>query len=229
MSNCSHCCHELTTSDHQCPHCGEPHAGETTPVSPTIEEPIAHFTNIAEAGYFHSELEGHLDCEVHLKTQDHFDAPSASWRTDYILTVPATHADRATAVLKQLVSNTDNFEFHDFGIESVPDCSVLPDVTQPQDSRIHWTPIVLTLAAGTFVVWATNQVQFGLRGPADRDANGISLWDTLTENKDPWVQRLPGGRRREISASPDQDIAILREDTDGDGILDRVSRIRSGQ
>ncbi|MEZ6052097.1 MAG: zinc ribbon domain-containing protein [Planctomycetaceae bacterium] len=224
MPNCSHCRHELTTSDQLCPHCGE-----TVPTSPNAEEPIARFTNIAEAGYFHSELEGHLDCEVHLKTQDHFDAPSASWWTDYILTVSATDAERATAVLRQLVSDTDNSEFHDFGIESTADRAVLPDVTQPQDSRIHWTPIVLTLAAGTFVVWATNQVQFGLRGQADRDANGISLWDTMSTNEEPWVQRLPGGRRREISVSPDQDIAILREDTDGDGILDRVSHVHSGQ
>ncbi|MCA9111174.1 MAG: hypothetical protein KDA52_14575 [Planctomycetaceae bacterium] len=224
MSNCSHCCHELTTSDQLCPHCGE-----TVPASPTAEEPIARFTNIAEAGYFHSELEGHLDCEVHLKTQDHFDAPSASWWTDYILTVPTTDADRAIAVLKQLVSDTDNSDFHDFGIESAPDRAVLPDVTQSQDSRIHWMPIVLTLAAGTFVVWATNQVQFGLRGQADRDVNGISLWDTMSTNEEPWVQKLPGGRRREISVSPDQDIAILREDTDGDGILDRVSHVHSGQ
>lgn len=238
MRQCPHCQHESISTEEQCPHCGtdfvvaqakgsslpgreKPSLNETTPY-----EPIARFANIAEAGYFHSELEGHLDCDVRLNTQDHFDAPSASWWSDYVLTVPAVNAETAVAELKQLVAETDQAEFLDIGSETRQQ-----QVTRDHDelapaSRIHWTPIVLTLAAGTFVVWATKQAQVQFRAADDRQANRVSLWDLMGESDQPWVQRLEhNGGRREISVDPDENVATLREDTDGDGIVDRISHL----
>ncbi len=243
MQSCPHCRHEATNGEKQCPHCGmdlltssdddrlstvhsdaSVDAASSSDKSP--HEPIARFANIAEAGYFHSELEGRLNCEVRLNTQDHFDAPSASWWSDYVLTVPATDASEAVVVLKQLVTETDQAEFLDFGTNPSTHQAISPDDESTPQSRIHWTPIVLTLAAGTLVVWATKQAQLQVRGPAGREANRVSLWDTMRESEQPWVQRLDEGRRRrELSVDPDRNVATLREDTDGDGIFDRVSRL----
>lgn len=238
MRECSHCLHESLNTEEQCPHCGadfpvgskEPCADsmpETASLAETTPfEPIARFANIAEAGYFHSELEGRLECDVRLNTQDHFDAPSASWWSDYVLTVPAANTQTAVAALKDLVAETDQSEFLDLGTEPPAQRMAMSDEEFAPSSRIHWTPIVLTLAAGTFVFWAAKQAQLQFRGAGDRKAHGVSLWDMMSESDQPWVQRSEnGGGRREISIDPNTNMATLREDTDGDGVVDRVSQL----
>jgi hypothetical protein len=94
------------------------------------------------------------------------------------------------------------------------------------ESRIHWTPIILTLTAGTFVVWAAKEVHRHIREPAGRQAKQMDIWDQLSQEGRPWVQDLDGGRRRrELLIDRAGQIATLREDTDGDGVFDRKSRI----
>ncbi len=252
MIVCPHCRHDFASSLDECPHCGmerQPHADASVSVAkgPSRQPhvPIARFVNVAEAGYFHCELEGRMPCEVRLVTQNHFDAPSASWSTNYVLSVPETDAVRATEILKQIVADTDPSGFIEFGDEpgSPPDFSTdelpvddesvdgFPVRDLPADgvpahaSRIHWAPIILTLTAGTFVVWAAKQVQRQVRNRGG-EPNQVDIWEQLGGEGRPWIQKLDDGRgQRELQIDPTRKFATLREDADGDGVYERRSRI----
>lgn len=235
MRDCPHCRHPLPESLNECPECGvavalEDEGFAAAPSSHPSFVPVARFANVAEAGYFHAELEGHLQCDVRLTTQNHFDATSASWWSNYVLSVPAAHAERAAAFLKQLVAETDQADFGDDRDDrDEPITSPVRDEGEMpvSESRIHWTPIILTLTAGTFVIWAAKQVHRQVvRDPAGRGANQVDIWDHLSRDSSPWVQHPEGGRgHRELLIDRINNIATLREDTDGDGLIDRQSRI----
>jgi len=232
MSDCPHCRHPLRESLNECPECGftaapveQGFSKGKSPHQPFV--PVAKFANVAEAGYFHCELEGHLEREVRLTTQNHFDAPSASWWSNYVLSVPATEAERAAAFLQQLVAETDQAEFIGYGDEPVTPAGHADNELPMSESRIHWTPIILTLTAGTFVIWAAKQVhRHVVREPAGRGANQVDIWDQLSRDGSPWVQHADDGHgRRELLIDRANKVATLREDTDGDGTIDRQSRI----
>ncbi len=254
MRDCPHCRHDFSRSLDECPHCGTEWQGPADAADATAPNgashqphvPIARFANVAEAGYFHCELEGHMPCEVRLLTQNHFDAPSASWWTNYVLTVPETDAAQATELLKQIVADTDPSEFIEYGDEPVspPRLSVdeapidrlpadrFPAHDLPCDgltapvSRIHWAPIILTLTAGTFVVWAAKQVHRQVRNRAGGEPNQVDIWEQIGHEGRPWVQQLNDGPgRRELVIDHARRFATLREDADGDGVFERRSRI----
>lgn len=233
MSECLHCRHELTGLHEVCPECGaewpgvDPGGDVAGPGSGRRPDvPIARFTNVAEAGYFHCELEGRLSNEVRLTTENQFDAASASWWTRFVLSVPADDAERARTLLKQLLDESEpdqSFDSSDWAVGAPPAAD--PELPLAA-SRIHWTPILLTLTAGTFVVWAAKQVHRQLREPARGQARQVHLWDQLGRDGGRWVQSIPGGAgRRELSIDPAGRQATLREDRDGDGVFEQSTRL----
>ncbi|MGD9856816.1 MAG: hypothetical protein AB7U20_17855 [Planctomycetaceae bacterium] len=218
----------------ECPRCGSDFTG----AAPSIDRadargagiqqlvPIARFVNVAEAGYFHCELEGHLACEVRLTTENHFDAAHASWGSNYVLSVPAGEAEQATGLLKRIVDETSSSEFVEYGDTRVVLAGMADHELPFAESRIHWTPIVLTLTAGTFVIWAAKQVHRHLQQPAGGQARQVQQWEQLGRDSSPWVQQLQDGPgRRELIFDQTGRLATLREDRDGDGIFERNARI----
>jgi hypothetical protein len=188
--------------------------------------PIARFASIAEAGYFHSELEGRLGCEIRLLAQNDFDAPSASWSNCFVLTAPARDAEPARELLKQIVVETDQPEVPVEQDVPLPPLEFRPAEQSAPESRIHWAPIVLTLTAGTFVIWAARQAPRQGREPARGKADQVDVWKHLSGDGVPWVQQLMNGRgKRELLIDPDGEGASLREDRDGDGVFEHSSRL----
>jgi hypothetical protein len=188
--------------------------------------PIARFASIAEAGYFHCELEGRLGCEIRLTAQNDFDAPSATWASCFVLTAPTRDADQARELLKHIIAETDQPELFDQQEAGLPALEIRREVLSAPESRIHWAPIVLTLTAGTFVIWAARQVPHLGREPARAKADQVDVWQHLSENGVPWVQHLRNGRgKRELLFEPDGQSANLREDRDGDGNFEQNTRL----
>ncbi|MBX3438992.1 MAG: hypothetical protein KF861_15990 [Planctomycetaceae bacterium] len=234
MPKCPHCHSRFAELLDECPECrgcgdrpSDVFADDNQsaePVSPYVA--VARFHNVAEAGYFHCELEGRLDCDVRLATQNDFDAANATWRNHYILSVPAAEAETATLLLKQLVAETADTDV------AHPDpgrvATSLDETSDPvfSEPRIHWAPIVLTLTAGTFVIWAAKQAHRNAARPAGGRVNEVNAWEQLGNIRSPWIQHLDDGPgRRELMIDPAGRTAILREDHDGDGIFERSAHL----
>ena len=90
-------------------------------------------------------------------------------------------------------------------------------------STVPWVPFLITLAAGTFVYWTVEQPpQLVRRPPVPVREPDDQLWDTMTQSPEPWTQRQPQGPGiRELRFDLERGTAILREDFDGDGTIDR--------
>jgi hypothetical protein len=87
---------------------------------------------------------------------------------------------------------------------------------------MNWVPIMLTLAAGSFVIWAGNKKAHPpRRPPAARDGQQFDLIDVLSSDSAPWVQHLNRGGVRELVVDGPTGTVQIRQDADGDGVFER--------
>jgi hypothetical protein len=239
MSRCPEC-GRLSDAQGRCPRC-ERHGYESNPATrdaPTecVDDwcTVARFGNAAEAGYFANELEFAIGCEPRLVQRDDFDAMHHFWRTSYVLSVPGELAELAAAQLRRIldgeptepaVASPERREDQrrGFGDER-------QSVDAGTPSGINWVPIVLTLAAGSLVLWAGKKQHAPRRPAAPDDALRVDIWDALDRDQLPWVQRSDesSGSVRELVVDAASGRALLREDRDGDGVFESETHYKTG-
>jgi hypothetical protein len=237
MVRCLHCGWTSDSGD-ECPRCRGRLAPVASPGLPSGADPadgpgdwltVARFANAAEAGYFADELHHVLECEPRIDVRDDFDAVHACWHTRYSLSVPAALAERAHAQLHQMIDGEwEQLESagrsaaagrDPFGIAPGDQGGSGP--TGP--SGVNWVPIMLTLAAGSIVIWAGNKKAHPpRRAPAPGDGQRFDLIDVLSSDRAPWVQHLSRGGVRELIVDGATGAAQVREDADGDGVFEHV-------
>lgn len=175
---------------------------------------IARFQSGAEAGYFADELTRQHGIEADMQVRERFDAVHAVWTVDYILQVSPPHAAEAAGALQSLVDATG---------DDAQEESKGPSVTDIPAGV--WMPLILTLAAGSIACFGIDHFDQRPRQPALVVRDGRKppeLWEILTSTSGAWVQQLEGGRgTRRLTLHPDQHSAVLEEDHDGDGRVDR--------
>ena len=224
MPICPQCGQRHGLSHSLCPDCVQAHAAAnpSESVSGLAEDAedgergvaIARFQSGAEAGYFADELTRETGIEVDVLVRERFDAVHAVWTVDYILQVSPLHAQEAPGALQSLVDATGD----DAGEESTgPSVSDIPAGV--------WIPLILTLAAGSIACFGIEHLDHRPRPPALVVGDGRKppeLWEILGATNGPWVQQLEGGRGvRRLTLNPDHRSAVLEEDHDGDGRIDR--------
>jgi hypothetical protein len=175
---------------------------------------IARFQSGAEAGYFADELTRETGIEADVLVREKFDAVHAVWTVDYILQVAPLHSQEATRALQSLVDATGDDAVEESTGRSVTD---IPAGV--------WVPLILTLAAGSIACFGIEHLDHRPRPPALVVGDGRKppeLWEILGATNGPWVQQLEGGRGvRRLIINPDHRSAVLEEDHDGDGRIDR--------
>jgi len=176
-------------------------------------QPIARFQSGAEAGFFADELTRATGIEADLLVRERFDAVHAIWTVDYVLHVSPEQASEAAGALQLLVDATGD----DAGEESTG-----PRVTDLPAGA--WMPLILTLAAGSIACFGIEHLDQRQRPPALVVGDGRKppeLWEILGATHGPWVQQLEGGGVRRLSLNRENRTAVLEEDHDGDGRVDR--------
>jgi len=230
MVRCLHC-GWTSHSAQECPRC----RGRLTSVAPPLppgpdctEKPgdwlmVARFGNAAEAGYFADELHHRLGCEPRIEVNDDFDAVHACWHTRYSLLVPAVQAEHAHQHLNNMLEGELD-QLEPAGLSATADHNPCRDraTGSTGSSAVNWVPIMLTLAAGSFVIWAGNKKAHPpRRPPAPRDGQRFELIDILSSDNAPWVQHSSRGGVRELTVDGTTGAAHVREDADGDGVFER--------
>ncbi|MCH7686794.1 MAG: hypothetical protein IH899_08955 [Planctomycetes bacterium] len=255
MLRCPHCRERLIDHPEFCPNCSgrlteavfeennfrtgtEFEIGEDVLDEAIVS--VARFHNAAEAGYFSHELMLAEEIPSMVKIDEHFDALSGRWSTRFLLLVPERFAENAAVSLQRLVeqSNSEDSieeetrktfrvtseEMEQFGDE------IKFDRYPAVGSGVNWVPIVLTLAAGSAAFWGVRKFQDQPQPHANAAPVGArqsDLWERLSGSPEPWIQQSEGGERtRSIQFETDQNMVIIREDSDGDGHFEREHRIR---
>jgi hypothetical protein len=202
---------------------------------------IARFKSSAEAGFFAHELSHTKHIPVSLIVEEHCEGASGRWSMRFALSVPEALAETAARELEQLIEQTDAGETFEDARSEESKRLVTDDTTdldresdQPtspaEESTIHWGPIVLTLAAGSVFLWGVRQLterpgHQPRAVPADWQQD--DLWEQLSHPSGTWTQQIEGGRgRRELWIAPEHNIAIIREDADGDGVFEKEIPVR---
>lgn len=220
----------------------EPRGGEPDDVSMTS---IARFRDAAEAGYFAHELRETEGIASEVVFEEDFDALRGHWSGRFVLTVPEERAEQAVEILQRMIAQTEGDE-----AEAEPAAGGRPAAaaeshgsaaafqqpwndtsTTDESGTIHWMPIVLTLAAGSAVIWGAKTFHDQPRAEFPRGPQGgepTDLWEQVsTTSSGPWVQPMDNGRgERRLSILPDRNLVILREDADGDGRFEKEQRFR---
>ena len=193
---------------------------------------IARFPNIAEAGFFAHELMHQESVPVQLSVDESFDAGGGYWNTRYLLSVPESYAESAAAVLQQLIEQTSNDGWEADDAYSAAASNVLERAgatyaSAENEGSIHWLPIVITLAAGSFVFWGARKLQEApaRRGMAPVGREHQDLWEDLSHHSRPWVQLHDNGRGvRELRI--EGNAAVLSTDADGNGHFESRQRFQ---
>jgi len=239
MSRCPEC-GRLSPEQEVCSHCpsryepaGARLAREAALATDDDWCTVARFGNAAEAGYFANELEFAIGCEPRLDLRDDFDALHHFWRTSYVLSVPGSLAELAAVQLRRILDGEPIESGLSAGVgrprDKRPSLPAERDEVDPaHPSGINWVPIVLTLAAGSLVLWAGKKQHIPRRPAAPDDAQRVDLWDALDRDHLPWVQRSDDGAGvRELVVDAASRQAILREDRDGDGEFETETRFET--
>jgi len=249
MSQCPSCGEPVERFQEACPVCSlpldlssDPFQDPASDEAPFVDNDsmvtVARFTNAAEAGYFAEELTHHSGIHTLLRSDKTFNALNGYWSQRFDLLVAEADLDEAKATLRQLIEQTGSSETlcEDHAASLTPQdespppyegFQTEPDRSEygPEESRIHWIPIVLTLTAGTVAFWAARRIPDGAgdgRPPAPARFSTTELWNRLSTEPIPWRQALPNGRGiRELHFDSDRQRAVLREDADGDGVFER--------
>lgn len=229
MQRCNVCGFATHAADELCAHCG----ATSTAVDESGVTTIARFGNAAEAGYFANELATALDCEPILSLIDELDPVTHAWQPQYVLSVPLSAAADATALLRELIQETSDLE----PVGGAPVASRDTDGRTHRDldsapvSRTsggpHWVPIMITVAAGSFALWAGRKPPVARAVHENPGQPAMDLWDALSAQPGPWRQQLHGGPgTQELEFDAVHKTATLRVDIDGDGRFDIVQRLR---
>ncbi|MBW3543905.1 MAG: hypothetical protein KY476_26960 [Planctomycetes bacterium] len=247
MHSCRECGRPVERRDGLCGFCS-PYSGraEAQSAAPAdVEEPsfdfdpsagmtaVARFANAAEAGYFAHELRSLEQMPVTIAAEESFDALSGYWSTRFLLYVSAEQAMRAATLLEQLVADTDADEPHavegSFGYAAeaagaVPGSRRFERFEQADEfpTPLPWVPIVLTLAAGSAVLWGARRLHDPPRPPAAPiNRADTEQWNRLATPGRPWTLPHENGRgTRELWIDADRDLTVIREDADGDGVFE---------
>ena len=174
---------------------------------------IARFQSGAEAGFFADELTRATGIEADVLVRERFDAVHAVWTVDYVLHVSPEHASEAAGALQLLVDATG---------DDAAEESTGPRITDLPAGA--WMPLILTLAAGSIACFGIEHLDQRQRPPALVVGDGRKppeLWEILNATHGPWVQQLDGGGTRRLTLNRDNRTAVLEEDHDGDGHVDR--------
>lgn len=175
---------------------------------------IARFQSGAEAGFFADELTRRIGIETDVLTRERFDAVHAMWTVDFMLLVPRDQADEAPRRLQELVDATSDEEIED-AMPSGNGLDLLAGV---------WVPLIITLAAGSIVCFGIDRADHRPPPPALVVGDGrkpADLWEILSATPGPWVQPLDAGGQRRLTLDRERRTALLQEDDDGDGRVDR--------
>lgn len=207
----------------------EPLAGEGRRV------PIAQFVNVAEAGYFAEELAMRIAAPVEVRAESGCDGMDHVWRTEYRLVVLESLGDEASQALQELLAE-NRPEAEETAVDGGrpefgwPTPSLVEggrserfEIEPSPRSGVNWIPIVLTLTAGSAVLWALrSHLPNPLRDPPAAGP-AADLWQALTESPEPLRQTVNAGRgTRELTFDARRRKFVLREDQDGDGRFERV-------
>ncbi|MGH7202739.1 MAG: hypothetical protein ACREJB_19190 [Planctomycetaceae bacterium] len=243
MQHCAYCGDRLLDAHDLCSTCARPQplgqelsgGGETFEddgADPRPLSAIARFTNAAEAGYFAHELAEATGARVLTHFDEHFDALSGYWSTRYVLAAAKEEAARVTAALRAMLDDSGGDERVHVGPSAAPvavrrdapPTSMDERFAPREESGVNWVPIVLTLTAGSVVFWGIKALneQAGPRKPV-AGVGGLQadLWETLDTSDGPWVQQEANGGRRELRIDRRRNVAVIREDADGDGVFER--------
>ncbi len=247
MIQCSQCNFTLAADASVCPRCGEAAVDEVTSVGHQANErmiKLARFTNAAEAGYFAHELASRSRIESQVLVEEDFDAISGFWSTRFALLVHEADLASARDMLQRMIADDEygenELETTETGSWRDPVSSDADydlerprfEIVDPRDLQddptveagVNWIPIVLTLAAGSVVFWGVRKIHEEPKPAvmaAPRGHHRGDLWDELTRDKSPWVQRLSDGVGiRELRIDSDRHAIIVREDLNGDGVYE---------
>ncbi len=231
MPYCPRCGRRQEIYQPACPDCDqahEPQAGSTADADTGLSDEcdsidqceesrvaIARFQNGAEAGYFADELTRRTGIETDVLTRERFDAVHAVWTVDYLLLASRDRSDEAPRLLQELIDATGGDERD----EATPSAqaSDLPAGV--------WVPLIITLAAGSIVCFGIERADQRPRPAALVVGDGRKppeLWEILGATHGPWVQHLgEGGGVRRLTLDREHHTALLQEDHDGDGRVDR--------
>lgn len=233
MAQCPHCRRALPALLESCPHCTSPsaHAVRTLESVEADEGAawvaVARFANVAEAGYFAHEMTAEDSFDLELVAQDGFDALTGAWRTEYLLRAPQATAPQVAARLRSMLDGQPADLDLDPG--NAGEEWGLGD-TADESPGVSWIPLLLTLAAGSLVFWGAREWRADPQRVHARQAHPLrerDLWERLGSERAPWVQQLENGTgRRELHILPASKTAILREDSEGDGVFEIQQEFR---
>ena len=175
---------------------------------------IARFQSGAEAGYFADELTRQTGVETDVLTRERFDAVHAAWTVDYILLVSPDRAEEAPRLLQELVDASGD----DDGEAAQP-------AAQTADLPAGvWVPLIITLAAGSIACFGIERADQRPRPAGLVIGDGRKppeLWEILGATPGSWEQKRDDGGVRRLTLDREQRTALLTEDHDGDGRVDR--------
>ncbi|MBS0266449.1 MAG: hypothetical protein JSS02_31245, partial [Planctomycetes bacterium] len=148
---------------------------------------------------------------------ERFEAMHANWTIDFMLQVPPERVSEATGLLQELVAQTTDAE--------------QPGGTNSAAGLTAglWVPLVSTLAAGSVVCFGIDRVDG--RPPRRvrvqrEEAPPAELWELLTAAPGPWVQPGgPGMGAKRVTFDRARKVAVIEEDLDGDGAIDRAREL----
>ena len=195
--------------------------------------PIARFNNAAEAGFFAYELQAAEDVPVRMAAEDDFNALGGQWSTRYMLLAPEDHAQTAALALKELVEQSEGDELMEPHSTLARRAAFIGDpVSGPMADAagrnvLHWLPIVLTLAAGSAALIGMRKLHDRPKAnlPVPPVGRHVELWRTLAAPRTPWRLHHDG-----VDGTwqlwIDRDLAIIREDADGDGVFEKELELR---
>lgn len=207
MILCARCGGVLTSSfdRDRCPQCGA--------ANPTVQSDcwssVAQLSNLAEAGFFADWLEGEgISARVH--HHDSFSALHDTWNTTYELHVPASQAQQAVALLRDILREENDDE------EALP--SNVTDGLRLSSFLVGSPVIWIILAGGLAYVlgrsgWA----------PVHREMRS-GLWQVVAESPPLWSEPRDGQPRRCLRYDKTTGEIILDVDLDRDGQWDFQQR-----
>lgn len=183
---------------------------------------IARFRNIAEAGFFAEEL-ARRNVPASVRVDDQFDALRGNWNTSFLLLVPSERAEASAILLQELIRRSEGGELDD----ALPALGTLDEYglherewddrggnhyrdearagigtafefeSEDRGAGIGWVPLILTLTAGSVIVWGLRHAELWGAGPGAAplsEREWIELRKELGTSERPWTQPTRDGQ-----------------------------------
>ena len=248
MKRCPHCQTRLDYEPDSCPSCLRSLHEPVRRLEPVEPEPIvakrpdeplraiARFNNAAEAGFFAHTLLFAEEIPASIRAEENFDGVGGYWSTRYHLEVPESQAAAASRRLQAIIDRSEQEDFIDDLTPHNPhDVAATPRFagfdgasSETEYSGMRWGPIVLTLAAGSLAYFGFRAFQPAIKPRAEIPVGRQKeLWDQLSHPSKPWVQKLDGGKRRELEFNADRSRATIREYVGDEKVDEREYELRA--